>query len=112
MTPGADDHHRWPGRPIDAGHIVPVEDLSPATLRSIVGHLEISTAFEHLVYREAELDAVWRLAEIPLTRGRDPLDEREEAELRRVLEAARGAHDLVGAEQPRAAADRLRTLIG
>jgi hypothetical protein len=96
---------------VNAGHVVPVEDSSPETLRNLVAHLELSTAFEHFVYREAELDALWRLAEIPLTRGRHELAPEEEEVLRVVLDAARGAHDMVGAEQPLAAADRLRALI-
>jgi hypothetical protein len=96
---------------MNAGHVVPVEDSSPETLRNLVAHLELSTAFEHFVYRESELDALWRLAEIPLTRGRHELAPGEEAELRVILEAARGAHDMVGAERPLAAADRLRELI-
>ena len=42
-------------------HIVTVADFSPVTLRSMIAHLEVSTAFEHLIYREAELDAIWTI---------------------------------------------------
>ena len=42
----------------DAGHIVVVTDFSTETLRSIIAHLEVSSEFEHMVYREAELDAI------------------------------------------------------
>ena len=45
----------------DPNHIVPVSDLSTETLQSIIALLEISTDFEHLVYREAELDAIWSI---------------------------------------------------
>lgn len=96
---------------MNPGHVVPVEDSSPETLLNLVVHLEGSTAFEHLVYREAELDALWRQAEIPLTRGRHELVAGEEPRLRAVLQAAWGAHDAVGAEQPIAAAACLRELI-
>jgi hypothetical protein len=96
---------------MNPGHVVPVEDSSPETLLNLVAHLERSTAFEHLVYRESELDALWRLAEIPLTRGRHTLVPGEEPRLRAILEAASDAHDAVGAEEPLAAAAHLRGLI-
>jgi len=38
-----------------------VTNFSADTLWSIIAHLEVSTDFEHLVYREAELDAIWSL---------------------------------------------------
>src|SRR5690349_20045510 len=48
----------WPTNP---AHIVTVQDFSPETISRIVAHLEVSTDFEHLVYREAELDALWSI---------------------------------------------------
>ncbi len=44
---------------VDPADIVAVENFSPDTLRSVIAHLEVSTDFEHLVYREGELDAIW-----------------------------------------------------
>lgn len=50
---------------LDPAHIVPVADFEPETLSNIVAHLEASTDFEHLVYREADLDAVGRSLDFP-----------------------------------------------
>ena len=45
----------------DPGHIVAINDFSARTIRRIIAQLEVSTTFEHLVYREAELDAIWSI---------------------------------------------------
>ncbi len=42
-------------------NIVTVTDVGPDTIRRIIAHLEVSTDFDHLVYRDAELDAVWSI---------------------------------------------------
>jgi hypothetical protein len=89
-------------------HIVAVRDFSPHTIRAIAAHLEVSTSFEHLVYREAELDAVWSLTAFLLAQTRDPAQRKN---LIRLHEAAHRAHDLVGAGQPRQAAALLRTFL-
>jgi hypothetical protein len=47
------------GGGLNPGHIVTVTDCSPGTFRDIIAHLEVSTDFEYLVYRESELDALW-----------------------------------------------------
>ena len=92
-------------------HIVPVEDYSEDTLRSIIAHLEASTTFEHFVYRESELDAVWRLIEISLQHAAGAAGEGEAARLQRLRDAARDAHDLVADERPLEAAQRLRQVV-
>ncbi len=46
---------------VNPAHIVSVKDFSPDTLRNVIAHLKASTSFEHLVYREAELDAIWTI---------------------------------------------------
>ena len=44
---------------MNPGHQVPIDDFSDETLRNIAAHLEVSTTFEHFVYRESELDEVY-----------------------------------------------------
>ena len=98
---------------VDAGvnptHAVPVIDFSEETLSDIVAHLEVSRAFEHFVYREAELDAVWSLIGFSLHVEADP-DRREV--LRELHRAAHEAHDLLGERRPGEAAERLRRFTG
>ncbi|MGF6673820.1 hypothetical protein [Paraburkholderia tuberum] len=38
-----------------------IEDYSPQTLRELIGRVEKSSTFEHMIYRESELDEVWRV---------------------------------------------------
>ena len=94
-------------RPADAvnpAHIVTVRDFSPETLQDIAAHLEVSTDFEHLVYREAELDAIWSITGFALY-------QRPDAAVARLHEGAHRAHDLVGEGRPRDAAVILRTFL-
>jgi hypothetical protein len=92
-------------------HLVPVEDFSEETLRNLVAHLERSTTFEHFIYRESELDEVCRLVDDALRGGRGRVDEQLQARWHVIFEAARDAHDLVGAEDPERAAERLRQIL-
>jgi hypothetical protein len=87
---------------------VAVTDFSPETLLEVIAHLEASTDFEHLVYREAELDAIWSLTGFSLSRARDP---RQREPLARLHAIAHQAHDLVGQRRPREAAGLLRGLL-
>ncbi len=91
---------------VNPAHIVTVRDFSAETVRSIASHLDVSTDFEHLVYREAELDAIWSITGFYLSKERDA-PERES--LMRLHEGAHRAHDLVGEGRPREAAVLLRT---
>ena len=93
---------------VNPGHIVTVTDFAPETLQSIVDHLEASTTFEHLVYREAELDAIWSITGFYLANLRDP---RHRDELALLHEVAHQAHDLVGSRRPKEAANLLRKLL-
>jgi hypothetical protein len=93
---------------LNPGHIVTVTDFSPETLRDIVAHLEISVDFEHLVYREAELDAIWSITGFVLKY--EPDREHREA-IARLHETAHVAHDLVAACRPEEAADILRSFL-
>ena len=90
---------------VDPSHIVPVKGFSVDVMRSLVAHLEASKDFEHLVYREAELDAVWSLTAFYLL-DEDDMEKRKAVELLHLC--VHRAHDLVAAGQPEAAAAILR----
>src|SRR5215510_9342952 len=92
----------------DPAHMVTVTDFSPQTLRNIIAHLEVSTEFEHLVYREAELDAIWSITGFFLKSERDS-DQRDIVE--RLHKAAHKAHDLVADGRAAEAATLLRGLL-
>ena len=87
-----------------------VDDYSQITVRAMIERLQRSTSPEQLIYRETELDEMWRLADVALAeaeRSRSPDCER----LARIKDAIVQAHDLVGVDgQPLAAADVLRAL--
>lgn len=93
---------------VNPEHIVSVQDFSAETLRSVVAHLEASSEFEHLVYREAELDAIWTIAGFFLVN--EPRSSQRET-VRRLHAGVHRAHDLVAASQPGAAAEVLRAFL-
>ncbi len=93
---------------VNPSNVVLVEDFSEDTIENLFAHLEVSSQFEHYIYRESEMDSLWRLIDMAVrAEGQGPNAPR----LQRVLEAAREAHDLVGDERPLEAAKRLRTLL-
>ena len=94
--------------PINPAHIVTVTDFSPETLGSIVAHLEVSTDFEHMIYREAELDAIWSITGFFL--ANEPASGQRE-EVLRLHASAHQAHDLVADHRPRDAARLLRKFL-
>jgi hypothetical protein len=102
-------HNRTSARQeVNPGHIVSVQDFSSDTLRNIIAHLKASSSFEHLVYREAELDAIWTItgffvANEPASSTRD--------EVNRLHAGAQKAHDLVAERQPGAAAKVLEAFV-
>jgi len=73
-------------------YIVAVSDFSIETLRQVVELLEVSTEFEHFVYREAELDAIWSITGFVLQNGRGSA---QNAGVERLHRVAHEAHDLV-----------------
>lgn len=93
---------------MNPAHIVAVTDFSPETLREIADHIAASSSFEHFVYREAELDAVWSLTGFAIRWENDPSKRDAVALLRNV---AHQAHDLIGEERPAEALDALRSLL-
>lgn len=75
---------------------------------SIIAHLEVSTQFEHMIYREAELDAVWSITEFFLgSESRSNLCDFAA----RLNAAALQAHDLVAEGRAADAAAILRSFL-
>ena len=93
---------------LNPAHIVTVTDFSPETLRNIVAYLEVSTDFEHLVYREAELDAIWSITGFALKNESNLAARESVVELH---EIAHRAHDLVGDRRPGEAAAVLKAFL-
>jgi hypothetical protein len=97
-----------PRSEVNPDHIVPVTNFSADTLCSIIAHMEVSTDFEHLVYREAELDAIWSITGFFLVN--EPNSSQLEA-VRRLHAGAHKAHDLVADRRPAEAATVLRSFL-
>ena len=93
---------------VNPAHIVPVTNFSADTLWSIIAHMEVSTDFEHLVYREAELDAIWSITGFFLVN--EPDSNQREA-VSRLHAGAHKAHDLVADRRPAEAAMLLRAFL-
>jgi hypothetical protein len=85
-----------------------VTDFSPETLREIIGHLEVSWEFEHLVYRESELDAIWSITGFVV---KSVSDSKLRDAITRLHEIAQVAHDLVADSRPAEAAEILRSCL-
>jgi hypothetical protein len=101
------------GNPGDADRLNAIRGLDDAQIGALIRRLENSHTLEHLIYREAELDEVWRLVEAAL---REAARKGGSGELREVLTALREAvekvHDLVGDDDDAiAAAQELRRSI-
>jgi len=88
--------------------MVAVRDFSAETLSEVAAHLEASTDFEHLVYREAELDAIWSITGFFLE---EHVGIAEREVVMRLHQGTHRAHDLVGLGRPREAAAVLRDLL-
>ncbi len=85
------------GETVKPGDMVAIADFSPQTLRHVLDHLDVSTAFEHFIFREAELGAIWSLT------GFAPPGEN----VTRLRQAVLKAHDELGRKRPQ---DAIRTL--
>ena len=95
-------------REVNPDHIVSVKDFSQDTLRHLIAHLKVSTTFEHLVYREAELDAIWTITGFFLIN--EPASTLRDA-VGRLHAGAEEAHDLVAERRPQAAAVVLERFV-
>src|SRR5438309_5085628 len=101
-------HREAASRDVNPDHIVSVKDFSSDTLRNVIAHLKASTSFEHLVYREAELDAIWTITGFFL--ANEPASRLREA-VKALHAGAHRAHDLVAKRQPGAAATVLEGFL-
>lgn len=96
---------------MDLNDVLPVENFSDLTIQLLADRLQRSKTGEQCVYRESELDELWRLIDIAIKTG-DPDGLRDGETLARMRDAVQRAHDLVGMdERPREAADTLRSAL-
>lgn len=92
--------------------IVPVENFSDLTIHMLADRMQRSSTLEQCIYRESEMDELWRLLDIAVRAG-DPDALRDEDSLRRMRDAVHRAHDLAGMDgKPKEAAEVLRSLLG
>lgn len=96
---------------VDPTRIAHVLDYSEATLRSVLAHIQASSTFSQFVYREAELDTLLRLTTTDLDNAQARGAQNEAREIQAVLSAVTDAHNLVGEQKPREAAERLTDAV-
>jgi len=85
------------GETVKPGDMVAVHDFSPETLRDVLAHIEVSTAFEHFIFREAELGAIWSLTGFA----------QASPDVTRLRHAVLKAHDQLGRKRPKEAIQSL-----
>lgn len=87
-----------------------VDDYSEITVRAMIERLRRSYSPEHFIYRETELDEMWRVVDMALRRAAG--DAAAVAHLSSVRAAIMRSHDLVGVDgQPAAAARALEAIL-
>jgi hypothetical protein len=71
-----------------------ISDFSPNTIRQLSERIALTSAPEHLLYREAELDDLWRQVVTALDDARDHDDDLVSvAYLTKLLQVVHDAHD-------------------
>ena len=96
---------------MDLDDILPVENFSDLTIQTLADRLQRTRTAEQCIYRETELDEVWRLIDIAVRSG-DPDGLRDNETLRLMRDAVHRAHDLVGMDnKPLEAAAALREVL-
>ena len=96
---------------MDLDDIIPVENFSDLTIQTLADRLQRTRTAEQCIYRETELDELWRLIDIAVRSG-DPDGLRDSETLRRMRDAVHQAHDLVGMEsKPLEASAALREVL-
>jgi site-specific recombinase XerC len=96
---------------LDLDDILPVENFSDLTIQTLADRLQRTRTAEQCIYRETELDEVWRLIDIAVRSG-DPDGLRDNETLRLMRDAVHRAHDLVGMDnKPLEAAAALREVL-
>jgi len=96
---------------LNLNDVLPIENFSDLTIQILADRLQRSTTAEQHIYRESELDELWRLLDVAVRRG-DPEGIREKAWLVAMRDSAHKAHDLVGMDgRPKEAAEVLRAVL-
>lgn len=96
---------------MDLDDIMPVGTISDPTIQLLADRLQRTRTPEQCIYRESELDELWRLVDIALRAG-DPDGVRDETQLRHMRDIVHRAHDLVGRDgKPKEAAAVLREVL-
>jgi len=80
---------------LDLDDVLPIETFSDLTIQTLIDRLSRSTTAEQHIYRESELDELWRLLDIAERTG-DPEGLRGADWMRAMRAAVHRAHDLVG----------------
>lgn len=83
--------------------LVRIEALSSEAVEAVIARIDASTDFDHLVYRESEVDALWSLADMAARRA--------EPGAERLVELLWTAHDLLGEGRIDAAVTVLRQVL-
>lgn len=98
---------------IDPDQVCEIHDYSADTIAAQISRLLVSRAAEHLIYRECELDEIWRLVDLEIASLRATgASSADAARLAAIRDIIMQAHDLVGvAGDPAGAAECLRELI-
>ncbi len=89
----------------------PVRDCSQSSVHALIQLIERSSAPEHFLYREAELDDLWRQVQTRLETARAENADEAVRRLEQQLQAVWDAHNLVAATNAPEAAARLRQLL-
>ncbi len=97
---------------MDLNRPLPIHDFSPDTLLSLVERIESSSGFQHFIFREAELDDLWRQVEHALVGAQAGGNGNRDAErLRVLLECVEAAHDLISESKKEEALAQLQAGI-
>jgi hypothetical protein len=93
---------------LELDDVLVVSSISDLTIQTLADRLQRSTTDEQHIYRESELDELWRLLDIAAS-GDGLEGIRRKAWLATMRDAVHRAHDLVGMEgRPQEAAAVLR----
>lgn len=77
----------------DLDDMIEIREVSASLLRVLADRIEQSSSWEHMVYRENEIDQVWRLIDRPR-----PLTDLAPDMLERLQANIMAIHDLVGVD--------------
>lgn len=75
-----------------------IDDWSQITIWALIDRIQRSSGFEHAVYRETELDELWRILDIASAVAVREGDENAE-KLLTLKAVAMRAHDLIGVNE-------------